>query len=141
VLVPPGELIAIPVEVVETVTGVPVPLVVPVPLKATVCGDPVALSVIVSKPVWLPAAVGEKVTEMVQVAPVATLLPHVCVSAKSPDALMEVMESAAVPEFVSVMVCAMLVEPVVCVAKVRLVGESVTAGVVTVTELVPVEIS
>jgi hypothetical protein len=114
---------------------------VPVPLKATVCGESPALSVIVSVPVRLPAAVGVKVTEMVHVAPVATLLSHVCGSAKSPDALIDVIASAAVPEFVSVMVCATLVEPVVCAAKVRLVGESVTAGVVTVTEFVPVELS
>lgn len=101
---------------------------VPVPLKATVCGEPLALSVIVSAPVRLPAAVGVKVTEMVHVAPVATLLPHVCASAKSPDALMEVIESAAVPAFVSVTVCAVLVEPVDCDGKVRLAAERVTDG-------------
>jgi hypothetical protein len=83
-------------------------------------------------PVRVPVAVGVKVTEIVHFAPAATELPQVCVSAKSPEALIDVMESAAVPEFVSVMVCAALVEPVVCEANVRLVGERVTAGDVVI---------
>ena len=63
-------------------------------------------------PVRLPIAVGVNFTEIVQFAPAARELPHVCVSAKSPDALIEAMVSAAVPEFVSVTDCAALVEPV-----------------------------
>lgn len=106
----------------ETVTEVPVPL------KLTVCGESPALSVIVNVPVRLPADVGVKVTEIVQLAPAATLLPQVLTSAKSPDALMEAMERDAVPEFVSVIVRAALVEPVACASKVKLVGETVAAG-------------
>jgi hypothetical protein len=56
------------------------------------------------------------------------------------------MVRAAVPELVRVTVCVLLVMPSTCEAKVRLVGESVTAEVVaieaiTVTEFVPVELS
>ena len=104
------------------------------------------MSVIVTVPVRAPAAVGVKVTEIVQFAPAATLAPQVLVCEKSPDAAIEVMVRAAVPELVSVTVCAALVVPSVSEAKVRLAGESVTVGavtvgVVTVTELVPVELS
>jgi hypothetical protein len=66
---------------------------------------------------------------MVQPAFAATLVPQLFVWAKSPDAAIDVMFSAAVPELVSVMVWAVLVEPSVCEAKVRLVGESVAVGV------------
>ena len=62
------------------------------------------MTVMVRAPERLPAAVGVKVTEMVQFAPAAKLDPQVLVSAKSPDAMMELMESAPDPEFVSVTV-------------------------------------
>jgi len=76
----------------------------PVPANATLWGEPPALSVMVRTLVRLPAAVGVKVTEMAQFAVAARLVPQVLVSAKSPDAMMELMESAADPEFVSVTV-------------------------------------
>lgn len=137
---PPADAIVSPVELEVTET------VSPPPLSATVCGEPLALSVIASAPVRLPAAVGVKVTEMVQLALAVTLVPQVFVWAKSPDATIDVMTRAAVPELVSVTVCAALVIPSTCEAKVRLVGESVTAGAVaieaiTVTEFVPIELS
>jgi hypothetical protein len=53
----------------------------PVPDSPTECGLPGALSVIVTAPVRFPAAVGVKVTLMVQLAPAATLEPHVLVCA------------------------------------------------------------
>ena len=74
----------------------------PVPVKATPWGEPEALSVMVRVLVRLPAAVGVKVTEMVQFAAAARLDPQVFVSAKSPDAMIELMESAPDPEFVSI---------------------------------------
>jgi hypothetical protein len=101
----------------------------PVPLKAKVWGEPVALSVIVRLPARVPAAVGVKAIEIVQVAAAATLRPQVLVSEKSPDTAIAPSVSAAVPELVSVTVCAALVVPVVCDRKVRLVGESVAVGV------------
>lgn len=52
---------------------------VPVPESATVCGLPVALSVIVTIADRAPAVVGAKVTVIVQFAPAATLVPHACV--------------------------------------------------------------
>jgi len=78
--------------------------VAPVPTSDTVCGDVLELSVTVSVPVREPPAVGVNVTEIAQFAPVATLDPQVFVSAKSPDAAMDVMLKAADPLFVSVTV-------------------------------------
>jgi len=50
----------------------------PVPLRVIVCGDPAALSVIVTEAVRVPAAAGTKVTLMVQFPLfAATELPHV----------------------------------------------------------------
>ena len=81
----------------------------PVPVRLTVCGLPVALSVTVIVPGWLPVAVGVKVTVMVQLAAAATDAPQVLVWAYGALAAMLVMVSAAVPEFVSVTACAALV--------------------------------
>ena len=75
----------------------------------TVWGLPVALSVTVIVPGWLPAAVGVKVTLMEQLAPAATEAPQVLVWAYGALATMLVMFSAAVPELVSVTDCAALV--------------------------------
>ena len=83
----------------------------PVPVSDTVCGDPLALSVMVSVPVRDPPAVGVKVTEIVQFAPAAMLDPQFCVSAKSPEAAMDVTLSVAEPLLVSVTVCAALAVP------------------------------
>jgi len=105
---------------------------VPVPVRETVWGLPGALSVIESEAVSVPWAVGLNVTLMVHVAPAATLEPQVLVSEKS-DALLPlrltlVMVSVAAPVLVRVTVCEALDVPANCVLKVRLVGESVTAG-------------
>ncbi len=51
----------------------------PVPVKDTVCGLPLASSVIVMAPVRVPVAVGVKVTLIVQLAPAATELPQMLV--------------------------------------------------------------
>ena len=81
----------------------------PVPARLTVCGLPVASSVIVMVPGRLPVAVGVKVTVMVQLAAAATDVPQVLVWAYGALAAMLVMVRAAVPEFVRVTVCAALV--------------------------------
>src|SRR6266566_2903572 len=88
----------------------------PVPLRATDCGLPDALSVIVTLALRLPVAVGVKVTLMVQEAPAASvleLLGHVLVWAKSPALVpvraMLLMVRDPVPLLVSVTVCAALV--------------------------------
>jgi len=55
---------------------------VPVPVRPTLCGLPTALSVTANDPVALPAAVGLKMTLIVQLAPAPTVVPHVLVSVK-----------------------------------------------------------
>jgi len=89
---------------------------VPVPVRLTICGLPPALSVMVKVPVRAPATVGVNVTLIMQFAPPASVagligqaVAPVLVSAKSPDAAMELIVSAAFPVFVSVTVCAALV--------------------------------
>ena len=51
----------------------------PVPERLTVCGLPLALSVMLTEAVRLPLAEGLNVTLIVQWAPAATELPHVVV--------------------------------------------------------------
>jgi len=82
---------------------------IPVPEKATICGLPVALSVTVIVPGWLPVAVGVNVTLMEQLAPAATEAAQVLVWAYGALATMLVMFSVPVPELVSVTDCAALV--------------------------------
>jgi hypothetical protein len=106
---------------------------VPVPVKATLRGVPGALSVIVTAAVRTPAAVGVNVTAMAQDALTARLEPQVVVRAKSallvPVIVLEVSVSAAVPVLVTVTDWLMLDVPTGWLAKVRLVADSVTAGV------------
>jgi len=110
---------------------------VPVPVTATVWGLPGASSVKVSEPVLAPAAVGVKITLIVQVAPTASeppqLLAGVVVAAKSPPAATLVTFSVAIPEFVSVTVCAALGVPTAWLANVRLEGVSAAKEPVAVT--------
>ena len=100
----------------------------PVPVKGRVCGLPVALSVNVIVPLTVPAAVGEKVTLTVQLAPCATLPLQVLVSANWALAAMELSVRVPVPPLVNVTVWAALVVPIFCAAKVRLAGPKFTAG-------------
>jgi hypothetical protein len=69
----------------------------PVPVRLTVCVAGLALSVMVTTPVLVPAAVGLKVTLRVQLALAATLEPQVLVWEKSPLALMLVIPRLAFP--------------------------------------------
>ena len=75
---------------------------VPVPVSLMVWVAGLALSVMVTVPVLVPAVVGLKVTLMVQLAPGATLEPQVLVWEKSPLALMPLMLSVPLPVFLSV---------------------------------------
>jgi len=107
-------------------------LLAPVPVRRTVWGLLVALSAMETEAVWLPLAKGVKVTLMVQFAPAATELAHVLVCAK-PVAFVPVtarpeMVRAALPVFVSLMVCALLVVPTAWLAKVKLIADKLTAG-------------
>jgi hypothetical protein len=55
-----------------------------VPERATICGLPAALSVMLTLPVRVFVVVGLKVTMIEQFDPVATLAPHAFVWEKSP---------------------------------------------------------
>ena len=83
------------------------------PVKATVCGLPLALSVMLTDAVRVPAAVGANLTLIVQLAAAATLLPQLFVCEKSPAFVplraMLVILNAPVPESVRVTDCAALV--------------------------------
>jgi hypothetical protein len=57
----------------------------PVPLRLMVCGLVKALSVNVSVPVAAPVAVGVNVTPTEQLAPAATLAPHVLLAMLNPE--------------------------------------------------------
>ena len=74
---------------------------VPVPVRETVCGLPGALSVIERLAVRVLMPLGVNVTFIVQLAPAATELPQLLVSAKSPEfvpvKLILVILSAIVP--------------------------------------------
>jgi len=81
----------------------------PVPLSAMLCGDVVALSVMVIAAFKAPAAVGAKWPWMVQLAPTVRLVPQLLANTKE-DALVPVtamllIDSAAVPELVIVTDC------------------------------------
>lgn len=87
--------------------------VVAVPESATVCGLPGASSLMLMLAVRVPAAVGVKVTLIVQLPEAATVAPQVVVRAKSPALVpltaTPLMLRVALPVLVSVTVCAALV--------------------------------
>jgi hypothetical protein len=101
----------------------------PVPVRPMDWGLPAALSVIEMEALRTPPAVGENVAETVQAAlaaSVAGLTGHVLADmAKSPAfapaSAKLVILTALLPVLVTVTLCAALVVPVFCVAKVRLV--------------------
>ena len=80
----------------------------------------------VTLPVLVPACAGVKVTLMEQLAPEATELPQVLVSAKSPVATMLERVNIAEPKFPSVTSGAALVVWTGWLGKVKLLAERVT---------------
>jgi len=82
---------------------------IPVPRRPIVCGDPLALSAMLIVAALSPVEGGLKVTEIVQLAPVASEAPQVFVNEKSagvsPLNAMELIDSGAVPVFVTVIDC------------------------------------
>jgi hypothetical protein len=84
---------------------------VPVPVRDTLCGLPEALSLTVTDPARIPTTVGVKVTLIEQLAPTASVVPHVFVSAKLPVLVIAEIVSGALPVFESVVVWAGLVVP------------------------------
>jgi hypothetical protein len=111
----------------------------PVPFKVTDCGDPAALSVMVTAALRLPAEVGLNVTEMLHLTPAATDVPQVFVSAKSvelaPAIAMLLIVSAPVSVLVRVTDCAALAVPVFWLAKVSAEALSDTTGVPAAAEV------
>ena len=105
---------------------------VPLPLKATVCGLPLALSVMVTPALRVPVAVGVKVTLIVQEALAASVLGQLLVWAKSPALVpvsaMLLMVRSALPLLVNVTAWAVLVVLTCWLPKLRLVGLKLTAG-------------
>jgi hypothetical protein len=89
------------------------PVDVPVPLSVAVCGLLASLSATLSVAVTAPAAVGVKVTLMVQLLPAARVVPHalVCANDEAPAPVMltAMLLTVAVLLFFSVTVCAVLV--------------------------------
>jgi hypothetical protein len=65
---------------------------------------------------------------MEQFAPAATDEPQLLVWAKSPAAVIEVIASAELPEFVRVTFCAVLTVPTCWLPKVTLLAERLTSG-------------
>ena len=103
----------------------------PTPERATPCGLPVALSLMVKVPLRLPLAVGVKITLAEQLWPGPRVLKsgalaQVLVCVKSPVTLMDVMSRVDVPVFVIVTVWAFVVEPTVVFANTSVVGVTVT---------------
>ena len=102
----------------------------PVPLSAIVCGEPFALSVMVTAAIAAPLAVGAKCPWMEQFAPTASIVPQLLANKNSvafvPVTAMLVNVSAAVPLLVSVTDCDALLSPTVVAGNVRLVADSVT---------------
>lgn len=85
---------------------------VPVPVRNRPCGLPDALSATVTEPERVPTAVGVKVTLIEQLAPAASVVPHVFVWPKSPVMVIPEIVSGAVPVFESVALWAGLVVPI-----------------------------
>lgn len=86
------------------------------------------MSVMVRVPVRVPLCVGVKVTLMLQAPPAATLGPQVLAWEKSPLIVMLLRVRVALPVFVRVRVCGLLLVPTACEANVREVAERLAAG-------------
>ena len=84
---------------------------VPLPERLNDCGLFPASSEKVMEPLRAPAAVGVKVTIIVQLTPIRTLLPQLSLSAKSPLLAMLVIFNVALPVLVKVTACDGLVVP------------------------------
>jgi hypothetical protein len=101
----------------------------PLPVRATVCGLPVALSVIESVPVLVPPVVGSKKTAMLQLAFGATGLAQLLITPKSAGlGVTAVIVSAALPVLVTVTVWGRPLVPTYWLGKVTVDGDAFTTG-------------
>jgi hypothetical protein len=101
----------------------------PVPVKGMAWLPPAALSATVTAPALGPAAVGVNVTLIVQLLPLATLLPQLFVSPKSPLALIPLIDSGALPVLLKTTLCGALGVLTIWLVKVKLAGVNSTTGV------------
>ena len=103
----------------------------PVPLSAMLCGDPPALSTIVTAAVRAPPVVGAKCPWMLQLAPAARLVPQVFAKAKDdafvPVTVMLVIDKVAVPGLVRVTYCDAVADPTASEPNNRLVADRLAA--------------
>lgn len=105
-----------------------------VPLRVTDCGDPAALSATFNVPARVPPASGLKLTEIVQLAPAASVAPQVVVLVNEEESVPLIvipplwMSSVAPPVFFSVTNLAVLVDPIFVPGNFRLTGVSETTG-------------
>jgi len=109
---------------------------VPEPERATDCGLPLALSVMLRVAVRAPLATGVNKTAMVQLLPAATEDPQVSTSEKSPGsvpakAIPETVK-VALPVLLKVTTCEELVVSTATLPKDRLEGEKLVAAAVPV---------
>src|ERR1035438_156187 len=102
-------------------------LPMPLPLRVTVVGLLLALLVTVRVPARVPDAVGLNVTVTVQ-EPLTATLVQLLVWLKSPVTATLETVAEAVPELVTVTVCAAAVAPTTVRAKDRLAGAAVSSG-------------
>ena len=104
----------------------------PVPVSAMLCGEPPALSVMLTAAANEPPVVGSKYPVMVHVPPAATLVPHVFVNANddafAPVTPIPVIVKVDCPVLVSVTDCDAVAVPTFDDPNARLVADSVTAG-------------
>ena len=116
----------------DTLAGVTVTAVacnVAVPLNVTTCGLLFALSVIVSVPVRIPAAVGANATLTVHVAFPTSVAPQpLLATVKSPAATTPEIVKVVARLFFTVTVCAALVVPTACNPNVNPTGNAVACG-------------
>src|SRR3989442_763261 len=102
------------------------------PLRLSICGLVLALSVKVTAPVRVPIVVGANFTVITQLAPDGRELGHVLVWVKSPVATITRFVTLPFMVLVTVTVCGELVDPTSWRLKVRLLGDSVTGGVLPI---------
>ncbi len=107
---------------------------IPAPDRLTVCELPLALSEIMSAAVRAPLAEGVNITAIVQLAPAATELPQMFVSAKSltlvPVMTRLVIFNVVFPVLLMVTICPVLVKSIGWLPKARLVDERLSSAAV-----------
>jgi hypothetical protein len=119
---------------------------VPVPARELVCGEPAALSATLRVAVAELTAVGVNVIDVVQEEPAARVVPQVLVPILKEEAFaplmpIDVIDSGALPGFVSVKVWAALLVPVVTLLKLVDAGVRAAMGAAGGADATPVPVN